>query len=236
MSFNPVSGLRAQVAGPHMPTVTDPIRVVIAVATPIVRDGLARLLTRESGFEVVGLAGTAEEALRLAGATRPDVVLLDAGFESEALGERLVAFEKAHPSLKVLLLSEGHRSPGPAEAVLLGAWGAVAPNADVEQLLKAIRTVASGEHWIGHDAVAAIVARLRRAGSATDEASGRWARLTAREREIAAAAAAGESNRDIARGLRLTEGTVKTHLVKIYKKLEISNRATLATYRTRVEH
>jgi DNA-binding NarL/FixJ family response regulator len=211
-------------------TTTDEVRLVIAARAGLLRESLGRLLDREEGFELVGQAGTPEEVLRLAATGQPDVILLDCGL-LDALPDLLSALEEAPRPPKVLLLSEGPLSPGSAEAILLGAWGALAPEAPVDQFRKAIRTVASGEHWIGHDAVADIVGRLRLGSPRrTDAAPGRWARLTPREREMARGAAAGESNRELAHRLGLTEGTVKSHLGKVYKKLGLSGRAALAKW------
>lgn len=207
----------------------DPVRLVIAARAGLLRESLGRLLGREEGFELVGKAGTPDQVLRLAGTGQADVILLDRGLP-DALPELLSALEEAPGPPKVLVLSEGPLSPGPAEAILLGAWGALAPEAPVEQFRKAIRTVASGEHWIGHDAVADIVGRLRRPASRADATRGLWARLTPREREMARGAAVGESNRELARRLRLAEGTVKSHLGKVYKKLGLSRRSELAKW------
>ena len=208
---------------------TGPIRLGIAVEPPLLREGLCRLLGREEGFDLVGQAGTPQEALRLAETARPDVLLLGSGLQSEARPQLLRALEKAQPSLRVLLLTEGPGSPGPAEAALLGAWGAVGVDADVKLLQKAIRTVASGEQWIGRDAVSDVLARLRRPAGRADVGWGRLALLTARELQVAAGAASGESNRALSSRLKVTEGTVKAHLGKAFKKLQVSNRAALAT-------
>jgi DNA-binding NarL/FixJ family response regulator len=202
---------------------------VVASPLGILRQSLARLLRPEDGFEVVGLAGTREEVLRLTEVERPDVVLLDARLQPEALQELLSALERAWPSLKALLLAGSGASRDSAEAVLLGAWGSVAGDAGVEQLRKAIRTVATGEHWIGHDALAEIVERLRGTRTSADAALDRVAHLTPREREIARGVAGGESNRELATRLGLTQATVKSHLSRVYEKLKISNRAQLAT-------
>ena len=108
-------------------------------------------------------------------------------------------------------------------------------DADVELLRKAIRTVASGEHWIGRDALSDVLARLRRPAGRADVGWGRLVQLTARELQVAAGAASGESNRQLAVRLKVTDGTVKAHLGKVYKKLQVSNRAALATLMGRLD-
>ena len=201
------------------------IRVGIAVETAIVRQVVGRLLAGEPGLDIVGVVGAPDEALDLARAAGPDVLLLEPRGEAEETGELLSALGKARPSLSVLLLSHGRAAPTETEAVLLGAWGVVRPDAGVEELVKAVRTVASGEHWIGRAQVAAIVEQFQRAKPGRKNGLGL---LTERERELATAVASGESNREIAARLRLAEATVKSKLTKVYKKLEVANRAALA--------
>jgi DNA-binding NarL/FixJ family response regulator len=205
------------------------IRVGIAIGTAVVKEALGRLLKGEPGVEVVGLAATPAEALRLAQAAGPDVLLLELGLQPEPLEELLSALATARPSLKVLLVSAGRPGPAPTEAALLGAWGVVRLEAPLQELLKAIETVASGQHWVARDAVAGIVGGLRR--RRTDvEGLGPLAGLSRREREVALAVAEGESNREVAEKLSLAEDTVKHHISNIFDKVGVSNRAELAAY------
>jgi len=203
------------------------VRVGIAVGTAVVKEALARLLEGEPGVELVGLAATPAEALRLAQTASPDILILELGLQPEPLEELLSALASARPSLKVLLVSAGRPGPAPTEAALLGAWGVVRLEAPLRELLKAIEAVAAGQHWVARDAVAGIVGDLRR-GRPGAEGRDPLAVLSRREREVALGAASGESNREVAARLGLEEATVKGHLTRAYKKLQLSNRAALA--------
>jgi DNA-binding NarL/FixJ family response regulator len=208
------------------------IRVVIADDHPILREGLRRLLEDDGGFEVVGQAADGAEAVRLARELRPDVLLLDLAMPRvpglEALKE-LAEGPASRP--KVLVLTVAIDDAQVLQALENGARGVVLKEAATELLFKAIRTVVAGQYWVGRDTVSDIVRHLReRAAAAAHRRLTPAEKLTPREREIVAAVAAGESNRDVAKRLSLAEGTVKHHITNIFDKLGVSNRAELAAY------
>ena len=117
------------------------------------------------------------------------------------------------------------------EALELGARGVVLKEAATELLFKAIRSVVAGQYWVGRDVVTDIVRHLReRAAAVARRRPSPAESLTAREREIVAAVAAGDSNRQVAARLGLAEDTVKHHITNIFDKLGVSNRAEMASY------
>jgi len=207
------------------------IRVGIADGQPIFREGLARLMEDDGGFEVVGLAGSGPEAVALARTARPDVLLLDLALPRAGGLDSLREIAGADADARVLLLAAGPEEPLLVDALQLGGRGVVARDATLDLLCKAIRTVVAGQYWVGRDAVTDIVRHLReRAAAAARQPSLPAERLTAREREIVSLVASGESNREAARRLCLAEDTVKHHLTNVFDKLGVSNRAELAAY------
>jgi len=209
----------------------DLIRVVIADDHPILREGLMRLLEDDGGFEVVGQAADGAEAVRLAREQQPDVLLLDLAMPRASGLDALRELSASGAGPKVLLLTVAIDDAQIVEALELGARGVVLKEAATELLFKAIRSVVAGQYWVGRDLVTDIVRLLReRRATAQRRRPTPAERLTAREREIVAAVAAGASNREVAQRLALAEDTVKHHMSNIFDKLGVSNRAELASY------
>ncbi len=209
----------------------DLIRVVIADDHPILREGLMRLLEDDGGFEVVGQAADGAEAVRLAREQHPDVLLLDLAMPRASGLDALRELSASGAGPKVLLLTVAIDDAQIVEALELGARGVILKEAATELLFKAIRGVVAGQYWVGRDLVTDIVRLLRERRAAAERRRPTPAeRLTAREREIVAAVAAGASNREVAQRLALAEDTVKHHMSNIFDKLGVSNRAELASY------
>jgi two-component system nitrate/nitrite response regulator NarL len=207
------------------------IRVAIADDHPILREGLRRLLEDDGGFEVVGQASDGLEAVRLARESQPDVLLLDLAMPRASGLDALRELSSSGGGPKVLLLTVAIDDAQAFEALELGARGVVLKEAATELLFKAIRSVVAGQYWVGRDIVTDIVRHLReRAAALARRRPSPAESLTAREREIVAAVAAGDSNRQVAARLGLAEDTVKHHITNIFDKLGVSNRAEMAAY------
>ncbi|MET7640813.1 response regulator transcription factor [Streptomyces sp. NPDC005438] len=212
----------ADTGAPDSPTV----RVLLCDDHAVVRAGLRALLSSTEGLEVVGEAGSGEEALDMVAALRPDVVLMDlqlgAGIDGVTATRRLTSPdggldggpEGAVPP-RVLVLTMFDTDADIQRAVAAGATGYLLKAEPPECLFAAVRDAAAGRGVLSGSVADRVVSRLRAPGPS----------LTSREREILAHLAEGLGNREIARALFLSEGTVKTHLGRVYAKLGVHTRA-----------
>lgn len=208
------------------------IRIIIADDHPIFRKGLKSLLDDEEGLQVVGEAESGDEAVSLARALRPDVLLLDLAMPGasgmDALAE-LAAQENAPIPVRTILLTAGIQRDEIVKALQLGAAGVVLKTSPPDLLFKSIRAVMAGQHWIGRDCVSDLVQALQRYSESSPPARQRFG-LTPRELEITSAVVQGFSNKEIAQKYVLSEDTVKHHLTNIFDKVGASSRLELALF------
>lgn len=212
-----------------MATEVSRIRILIADDHAMLREGLRRLIQDEPDLEVVAEAADSEETVRLARESRPDLVLLDLGMPRAAALAVLHSLMRDEARPRVLLLTDSVGDGKLAQALELGARGAISKEAGAGLLFKAIRAVVAGEYWLGRDEVSRLLDEVRdQVGRAPDEGAGSpFDRLTPRERQIVAAMAAGESNRAVAERLGMAEPTVKHHLTSVFDKLGVASRTEL---------
>jgi DNA-binding NarL/FixJ family response regulator len=179
------------------------------------------VLERERDLQVVGEASSAEEALAVVARVRPTIVLLDlklsAGADSEGL-QVCRRLANAHPGIGVLVLTTFLDDRLVVEAVHAGARGYVIKDVDTTELTRAIRAVSRGESAFDSRSASAVIRSLN-----GEQPGG--GRLTERELEVLRLLARGQSNRAIGKELFISETTVKFHVGKIMRKLEVSRRA-----------
>ncbi len=192
-----------------------PVRVLLVDDHPVVRDGLRGVLEGAGGFEVVGEAGDGRQALRMVGAARPDVVLMDLRMPVLDGVGATAALRAEHPEVPVLVLTTYDRDADIVRAIDAGATGYLLKDAPREELHRAVRAAARGETVLAPAVAARLVGRLR--GPAAGE-------LSAREREVLGHVARGRTNREIAAALVVSEATVKTHLLNAFAKLGVDDR------------
>jgi DNA-binding NarL/FixJ family response regulator len=202
-------------------------RLLIVDNHTLFRQGLVSLLQSEPGFEVVGEAGSGEEALALVPRIQPDVVLMDVKMPGIGGVEATRRLAEAMPQARVLMLTVSEEEESLFAAIQAGARGYILKSADADELLEAIRHVHAGEAMISPVMTFRLMQALRNGGvhSPLPELP-----LTSREQDVFQLLAQGASNRQIAKALTITENTVKTHVRNILEKLELRNRSEVAAY------
>jgi len=211
------------------------IKVVLADDQALVRTGFRMILAETDDIEVVGEAGDGDEAVRVVAAAGPDVVLMDVrmpGTDGIAATRRIRA---AEPAPRVLILTTFDLDEYVYAGLRAGASGFVLKDALAPELISAVRVVASGEAVVAPTVTRRLIERFVGDGPEAGRLSlAALDVLTGREREVLMLIARGLANAEIAQGLFLSEGTVKTHVSRILAKLGLRDRlqAVILAYET----
>ncbi|SHK24820.1 two component transcriptional regulator, LuxR family [Pseudonocardia thermophila] len=199
------------------------IRVLIVDDHPVVRDGLRAVIDAEPDMTVVGEAGHGAEALaRLPGAAA-DVVLMDLRMPTMGGVDAIRELRRTHPGVRVLVLTTFDTDSDVLPAIEAGATGYLLKDTPREELLRAIRAAHRGEAVLSPAVAGRLMGRVR---DRSAEQQPPQQALSARELEVLRLVAAGATNREAARQLFISEATVKTHLLHIYAKLQVRDRAS----------
>lgn len=196
------------------------IRVLVADDHPIVRAGMVALLGSADDIEVVGEATTGLEAVELALDLEPDLVLMDLrmpGLDGDEATARILA---VRPGIRVIIVTTYESDSSILAAIEAGATGYLLKAAPQEELLAGVRSVARGEVALAPSIAAMLVNRVKAPAAPV---------LTARETEVLKLVAQGASNPSIASALFVSEATVKTHLLHVFDKLDVSDRTRAVT-------
>ncbi|MEV0197080.1 response regulator transcription factor [Nonomuraea sp. NPDC050691] len=202
-----------------------PIRLIVVDDHPVVRDGLREIFATSADFEVVGEAADGPEALVVALRTRPDVVLLDLRMPQMGGVEVIRRLRRQAPEIRVLVLTTFDDDADVLPAIEQGATGYLLKDTPRADLRRAVQAAARGEAVLS-PTVAGVLTRKARAPEQRT--------LSPRELEVLALIARGATNREVAGKLFVTEATVKTHLLHIFAKLGVNDRAAAvaAAYET----
>lgn len=193
-----------------------PTRLLIVDDHPVVRDGLHGIFADNPAMVVVGQAGDGAEALAIVERQAVDVVLMDLRMPRLGGVEAIRALRAASPATRVLVLTtyDGDRDVLPA--IEAGATGYLLKDAPREELVRAVQATARGEAVLSPAVAGRLMGQVRAPAGAA---------LSEREREVLALIARGASNSAIAAALFISEATVKTHLLHLYAKLGVRDRA-----------
>jgi DNA-binding NarL/FixJ family response regulator len=195
-----------------------PIRLLIVDDHPIMRDGLRGVFSDDPDFEVVGEAGDGAEAVALAARLAPDVILMDLRMPVMGGVEAITKLRAAGHPARVLILTTYDTDRDVLPAIEAGATGYLLKDAPRDELLRAVRAAQAGRPVLAPSVAGALMSR---AGGRTPEAT-----LSPREVEVLKLVAEGATNQSAARRLMVSETTIKTHLLHIYAKLEVRDRAS----------
>jgi DNA-binding NarL/FixJ family response regulator len=201
--------------------------VVLADDQPLVRSGLRRILTTRRGVDVVAEAADGEQAVEAAGRHRPDLVVMDVRMPVMDGVAAIGALRARGLDVPVLTLTTYDDDEVLAACLRAGAAGFITKAAPAEDLLRAVKEVAAGAAWLEPSVTARVLAeyRARNQAAAAPRSDPLIDPLTDREREVLVLMARAASNAEIAERLVVSEGTVKTHIGRIFAKLGARDRA-----------
>src|SRR5918998_657298 len=200
------------------------MRVILADDHPVFLGGLRALIQTDPMFQVVATCPDGTTALQTILELRPDLAVLDVSMPGCTGVDVLTELGNRGLRTRVILLTASAGDHQIVEAVERGEYGLMLKDAAADTLLECMRSVSAGRRWLPSDLVEASLGREKAKHARTNQVE---TVLTAREREIVSLVAEGRSNKEIARHLGVSDGTVKIHLHNIYRKLDVGNRTAL---------
>jgi DNA-binding NarL/FixJ family response regulator len=194
------------------------IRLVIVDDHPVVRDGLRGMFSGDRDFEVVGEAADGAEAVTVVEALRPDVVLMDLRMPRMDGVAAITLLRDKGNEARILVLTTYDTERDVLPAIKAGATGYLLKDTPRDDLYRAVRSAARGEAVLSPSVATTLLGQVRAPTQATDP-------LSQRELEVLGLVARGSTNREAAAKLFISEATVKTHLLHVYAKLGVKDRA-----------
>ncbi len=206
------------------------MRVLIVDDDALVRAGLRIILSSAEDLEVVGEADDGARAAAAVREHRPDVVLMDIRMAEMDGITATAALRRLDPAPQVIVLTTFQADEQVLRALRAGASGFLVKDTPPAEIINAVRVVASGDAIVSPSVTRTLLAHFGD-GQASERhrlAAQRLARLTEREREVAAAIGSGASNAEVAASLFMSEATVKAHVSRLFTKLDVTNRVQIA--------
>jgi DNA-binding NarL/FixJ family response regulator len=195
------------------------IRLLIVDDHPIVRDGLRSLFTGDAEFEVVGEAGDGAEAVRIAQRVDVDVILMDLRMPTMSGVDAIARLRELRHPARVLILTTYDTDRDVVAAIDAGATGYLLKDAPRDELIRAVRAAHAGQSVLAPSVASTLIGLVGAVGTSGPDA------LSPRELEVLRLVAEGATNQVAARRLLISETTIKTHLLHIYAKLGVRDRA-----------
>lgn len=197
-----------------------PIRVLLVDDHAIVRTGIAGMLADTPAIDVIGEVSDGEQALRAIVSLDPDIVLMDLRMPVLDGPATIARLRESGDTRGVLVLTTYDSDADILRAIEAGANGYLLKDASRDQLIRAITAVARGESWLAPEVAATVMRQMQRPRTET---------LSERELEVLRRVGRGMSNKEIAGELHISQATVKTHLVHIFRKLDVNDRTAAVT-------
>jgi DNA-binding NarL/FixJ family response regulator len=200
------------------------IRLLIVDQHQLVRAGLAALLEAAESFDIIGQAGDADEAVQMARALQPDVVLMDLSTPHQAAPETTRRLLADRPKTRVVVLSSFFEQDRVVDALAAGAIGYLLKDCEPQSLIAAVRAAALGSATLDPRVAEALLPAAPDRGTAEDRS------LTARESEVLSLVAQGLGNKEIGHRLGISPRTVKVHVGNIFRRIGVTNRTSAASW------
>ncbi len=207
-------------------------RILLADDHGVVRQGLRAVLARDASFEVIGESGDGREAVRLADALQPDIVIMDISMPQLNGIEAAKQIVKANPRTHIIILSMHSDETYLMRALQAGVKGYLLKESAEEDLIRAVRMVAQGKPFFSPAVTSALLADYMREMQQRNLRDS-YDLLTEREKEVLQLLAEGKSNKEAAAVLDLSTNTVETHRTNLMQKLGLHNTAEIVLYAVR---
>jgi DNA-binding NarL/FixJ family response regulator len=206
------------------------MRIIIVDDHVLFREGLAAIIREEPDIEVVGLAGSVQEAVDAVRMLKPDIVLMDFSLPDGSGADATRKIIQDYPGCKVVFMTMSDKDEDLLAAIRSGAVGYLLKNMTPSKLVAALRSVQRGESALSRSMTLRLMEELSRTKEPEPSGDPALGRLTPREKDVLAELAAGKSNQEIARQLYISENTVKYHVHSILEKLNLRDRKEAASF------
>ena len=206
----------------------DEVQTILVVDDhPLMRKGIVQLIAMEPSLRLIGEAGDGQQGVELAHRLQPDLILLDLNMHGLSGMEVLKAIKAADLDTRVIILTVSDSEEDVVTALRLGADGYLLKDMEPEEVLHSLKVAAQGRTALGERVTAIMADALRHENQPKPLNE---VKLTEREGEILELIAIGDSNKLIARKLKITEGTVKVHVKHLLRKLDLASRVEAAVW------